>query len=136
MAVNWQYILTEHRCRHSPGPLKRLCLLLCDHLHSMSLSLKIPLPVEGARASFEPDKARWRSIGQLQHLIAHHAPFQYGVTISVYAICSWTHSWRYQFLEPMFAMTTSFVGATSVNARWGQSIPLSGDPNTVASMRR
>jgi len=36
----------------------------------MPLSLDMPLPVKGIRASFDPDQARWRSLGHLQQLIA------------------------------------------------------------------
>src|SRR5690606_7463203 len=36
-----------------------LHILRRDDLHGMPLSLKMPLPVEGACASFDPNQARW-----------------------------------------------------------------------------
>ncbi|QWK79615.1 MULTISPECIES: hypothetical protein [Brucella/Ochrobactrum group] len=44
------------------------------------------LPVKGTGASFDPDQAKWHSLGDLQQLIAHHAPFQDSLTISVYTM--------------------------------------------------
>ncbi|GLU26083.1 hypothetical protein Brsp01_13160 [Brucella sp. NBRC 12950] len=42
--------------------------------------------MKGTGASFDPDQAKWHSLGDLQQLIAHHAPFQDSLTISVYTM--------------------------------------------------
>jgi hypothetical protein len=65
---------------------ERLHILWRDNLHSVPLSLKMPLPVKGTRASFDADQARWHSLGHLQQLIAHHAPSQGNLTIGAHAM--------------------------------------------------
>lgn len=97
---------------------ERLHILRRDDLHSMPLGLKMPLLVKGTRASFDPDQARWYSLGHLQQLIAHHASSQDNLTIGINPM-KLEHilgDINSQNRNVSFAMTTSFVGAISLTA--------------------
>lgn len=63
-----------------------LHILRSEDLDRVTLGLKMPLPVKGTRASFDPDQAWWNSLSHLQQLIAHHASSQDNLAFGVYAM--------------------------------------------------
>ncbi len=51
---------------------ERLHILRRDDLHSMPLSFKMPLPVKGTRASFDPDQAWRQCLEESNDIVAAH----------------------------------------------------------------